>query len=65
MRFVGAGLELSGISLLFAAVGFGLDRWLGDDRLIATAIAVLVGFTLGMIRFVMMASGANTRSSKS
>jgi len=58
MRFLGAGLELSGITLGFAAVGFGLDRWLGNDRLLATGLVTLLGFSLGMVRFVVIAMAA-------
>ena len=59
ITFVAAGLELAGLAVVFAAFGYGIDQWLGNTRLIGTGITGLVGFTLGMVRFVLLANQAN------
>jgi hypothetical protein len=57
--FAAAGLELAGLALAFAVIGYGIDRWLDNSRLIGTGVAALVGFTLGMVRFVLLVNAAN------
>lgn len=63
-RFVGAGLELAGLTLCFAGLGYGVDKWMGNERLVVTALVTLVGFSLGMVRFVLLASSASSKSAK-
>ena len=63
-RFVGAGLELAGFTLCFAGLGFGIDKWLGNKRLVGTALVTLVGFSLAMARFVVLASAASEKPAK-
>lgn len=58
-RFIGAGIELAAFALVAAAVGYGLDRWLGHERPLATAFCGLVGFSLGLVRFIVLANRAN------
>lgn len=60
-RFVGAGFELAGTALLFGLMGYAIDRFLGNGKQIATAFATLVGFSLGLTRFVILASKENAR----
>ena len=60
-RFAGAGFELAGISFLFGLGGYALDRWLGNTKPLATAVATLIGFSLGLLRFIILASQENTR----
>jgi len=58
-RFAGAGIELAGLSAMFAFAGYGIDRWMGNDRLIATGILALIGFALALTRFIVIASKMN------
>ncbi len=58
-RFIGAGIELAAFALVATAAGYGLDRWLGHERPLATAFCGLTGFSLGMVRFIVLASRAN------
>ncbi len=60
-RFAGAGIELAAFATLFALLGYGLDRWLGNTTYIATALAALVGFSLGFVRFMLLALKVNAR----
>jgi len=58
-RFVGAGFELAGITGVVGLVGYGIDRFCGNGTLVATAIAVLVGFSFAMFRFITLAVAAD------
>ncbi|MGV3484025.1 MAG: hypothetical protein ACO1RT_06390 [Planctomycetaceae bacterium] len=60
-RFAGAGFELAGISLVFGLVGYAIDRSMGNTRQLATAFAALIGFSLGLLRFIVLASKENAR----
>lgn len=64
-RFAGAGMELGGSSLVFAAVGYALDRYLGNTTLVATALGAVLGFAAGLYRFIRMAMAANRPTSRS
>ncbi len=59
MRFAGAGLELGGASIVMAAIGYAIDRTLGNTTLIATALGAIVGFAAGLYRFIRMAMKAS------
>ncbi|TWT83420.1 hypothetical protein CA13_48850 [Planctomycetes bacterium CA13] len=63
MRLVGMGLELAGITLMFTAFGYWIDDWRQADRPFVTALAMLVGFSLAMTRFIIVAlkSGATNQ----
>lgn len=52
LRFVGLGTELAGFTLVFAGIGHLLDNGLQTSKPYASALAALVGFTLGMVRFI-------------
>ena len=43
-RFMGAGLELAGVIGIMAAIGCGVDRWLGTDPW-----GVMIGSTIGLV----------------
>ncbi len=58
-RFIGAGIELAAFALGATAVGYGLDRWLDHERSLATAFCGLVGFSFGLVRFIVLANRAN------
>ncbi|EMI21161.1 membrane protein [Rhodopirellula maiorica SM1] len=55
-RFAGLGMELAGITLLFAGVGYWIDAWRNHDQMVVTALSTLVGFGLAMTRFIIKAS---------
>jgi len=59
MRFAGAGLELGGSAILFAAIGYAIDAQMGNVTLVATALGAVLGFTAGMYRFVRLAMQSN------
>lgn len=58
-RFAGAGLELGGSALVFAGIGYAIDRRMGNTTMVATAIGAVLGFAAGMYRFIRMAMEAN------
>ena len=58
-RFAGAGMELGGSSLVFAAIGYALDHYFGNTTLIATALGAVLGFAAGLYRFIRLAMFAN------
>lgn len=58
-RFAGAGLELGGSAIVFAAIGYAIDRQLGNTTMIVTAFGAVIGFAAGMYRFIRMALEAN------
>ena len=52
---VGMGFELAGTTVVLAGLGHLVDRYFGADRSIGFALGGLVGFGLGMLRFIMKA----------
>ena len=58
-RFAGAGMELGGSALVFAAAGYALDQYFGNTTLIATALGAVLGFAAGLYRFIRLAMAAN------
>ena len=56
VRLSGAGMELALITIAFGAAGAVVDHQLNLPRPIASAIGGLAGFTLGMIRFIRLAT---------
>lgn len=60
-RFLGAGLELAGVAIVFGLIGYAMDRSLGNVKQVATAMMMLLGFSLGLTRFVLLASKENAR----
>lgn len=61
IRLSGAGLELAFITIVFGAIGAAIDRHLQSARPICSAIGGLLGFTLGMIRFIRLATSISNR----
>lgn len=61
-RFVGAGIELAAFASVFAWIGYVIDGRLGNQKLIATAIGALIGFSLGLVRFIVFATRVNRES---
>ncbi|WP_372725416.1 AtpZ/AtpI family protein [Novipirellula sp.] len=60
LRFVGLGMELAGITLLFAGIGYWIDAWRNHDQMYATALSTMLGFGLAMTRFVVKASSTQS-----
>ena len=54
-RFVGLGTELAGFTLVFAGLGYLIDSISQFPKPYGTAFGALLGFALGMARFVMQA----------
>lgn len=55
MRLAGAGLELAFITIVFGAIGMAIDQRIGLERPVCSALSGLLGFVLGMIRFIRLA----------
>ena len=56
MRLAGAGLELAFITIVFGAIGMAIDQRIGLERPVCSALSGLLGFVLGMIRFIRLAT---------
>lgn len=56
MRFVGLGMELATSTLVVAGLGFAIDHYRDHTTLFGTAFGALVGFAIGMVRFIKQAS---------
>ncbi|OYP34708.1 AtpZ/AtpI family protein [Rhodopirellula sp. MGV] len=56
LRLTGAGLELAFVATLFGGIGAVVDRAVGSERPLGLAMGGLVGFSLGMIRFIRLAT---------
>ena len=54
-RFIGMGTELAGFTLFVAGVGYVIDSFSDYPKPYGTAIGALIGFTLGMVRFIRQA----------
>ncbi len=54
-RFAGLGIELATSTLLFAGIGYFVDWLLELEKSYGTAAGTLVGFTIGMFRFIQQA----------
>ncbi|MGB0595710.1 MAG: AtpZ/AtpI family protein [Rubripirellula sp.] len=51
-RYAALGTELAAYTLVFAGVGFAVDKARGNQKYYATAFCTLIGFAFGMFRFV-------------
>lgn len=56
-------MELALITLAFGAVGAVADNQLNLQRPILSALAGMVGFTFGMVRFIRLAIAAGEATS--
>jgi hypothetical protein len=55
-RLSGAGLELAFITIALGAIGAVIDQQLQSPRPVCSALGGLLGFGLGMIRFIRLAT---------
>jgi F0F1-type ATP synthase assembly protein I len=53
MRLLGLGTELAGFTLIFLGAGYFVDSVRAHQTPYATAFGTMIGFTLGMIRFIL------------
>ncbi len=51
-RYAALGTELAAYTLVFAGIGYVIDRARGHQKMYVTAVATLIGFAYGMFRFV-------------
>lgn len=51
----GMGFELAGTTVAIAGIGYLADRYFGGERSFGFAIGGLIGFGLGMFRFILKA----------
>jgi F0F1-type ATP synthase assembly protein I len=58
LRFATLGTELAAFTLSGTAVGYFLDSARGHGKPYATALGTLIGFVLGMVRFIRIAMKA-------
>jgi F0F1-type ATP synthase assembly protein I len=52
LRHAGLGIELGGTTVGCGAIGYGIDRWMGNTTPYATAACLLIGFAFAMFRFI-------------
>ncbi len=64
MKFSGLGMELAGATLGVAAIGYLVDRYRGQTEGYGVAAGALIGFTLGMYRFIQKAMQEINHQSK-
>ena len=56
LRLSGAGIELAFITIAFGAAGTLIDGRTQAEQPVAAAFGGLIGFTLGMVRFLRLAT---------
>ena len=54
-RFIGMGMALAGFTLFVAGIGYVIDSFSENPKPFGTAFGALIGFTLGMVRFIRQA----------
>ena len=63
LRIAGLGLKLASSTLVFAGIGYLVDSFFQLEKSYAMAGGALIGFALGMIRFIQQALKAADDSS--
>lgn len=61
LPLLGSGLELATATIAGLAIGYAIDRWAIGGGSIATVSGLVIGFVLGMIRFVRRATQITKR----
>lgn len=64
MPLASAGLELAVAVLVGLGLGYGVDWMRGGQRPVGLGIGALVGFGLGMVRFIIRANQTTQRYSE-
>ncbi len=55
MRFAGMGLELATFTLVMAGLGYWIDSYRQHETPYGLAVGTLIGFVMGMTRFIFQA----------
>ena len=58
-RFVGLGTELAGFTLVCAGLGYLMDQIGQNPKPYGTALGAMIGFSLGMVRFIQQARNSD------
>jgi F0F1-type ATP synthase assembly protein I len=56
---VGIGMELAGSVLVLAAIGYGVDRYVGNQRPWGVVVGALIGFAFGMFNLFRLVAKIN------
>jgi len=56
MRLASAGFELASFSLILGAAGYAVDRWAGNPAPFVAIVGLLLGFSLGFYRLIVLAN---------
>jgi len=56
MRLASAGFELASFSLILGGAGYAVDRWMGNPTPFVAIAGLLVGFSLGFYRLIVLAN---------
>lgn len=56
MQLASAGFELASFSLILGGAGYGVDHWLGNATPYVAIAGLLIGFSLGFYRLIVLAS---------
>lgn len=56
MHLASAGFELASFSLILGGAGYGVDHWLGNSTPYFAIAGLLLGFSLGFYRLIVLAS---------
>jgi len=55
-RLAAGGFQLASSALALGAIGYGVDHWMGNAKPIVGMLGVLVGFSLGFYRLIVLAT---------
>lgn len=56
MRLASAGFELASFSLILGGAGYAVDRWMGNLTPYFAIAGLLLGFSLGFYRLIVLAN---------
>ncbi|MEO1615113.1 MAG: hypothetical protein AAFV88_04635 [Planctomycetota bacterium] len=63
MRLTSSGMEIAICAIALGVVGLGFDSWLDLEKPYCSAAGGLVGFSLGMVRLIRLATQLNSSQS--
>ncbi len=58
LRLAGLGMELAAFTLVMTGIGYWIDSHRQHEKPYYTAAGTLIGFVLGMIRFIIQAKNS-------
>ncbi|TWT95041.1 AtpZ/AtpI family protein [Neorhodopirellula pilleata] len=56
MRLASAGFELASFSLILGGLGYAIDQWAGNQTPYIAIVGLLLGFSLGFYRLIILAN---------